>query len=582
MTRHLARIGAVLLATLLLARGQAADEKYIWIYTVIQEADNLAEKGLSREAATKYNEALNQLNELKKLSPEWNPKVVSYRLSYLTGKLELLGPPKPAPGSKLDVALDSSQPGVTATNAPNLFTNAGPEQIKAMQAEIGRLNDDNALLQAKIKEALSVQPAAADPRQLAKAQEDIRALQKDKDALQVQLNQAQAKLADLAAFEQEKKLVDDIKQRLLRQVQLTEALQQENATLKTQVEDLRSKAPLPKDKANEQLQITRAMLSILQATNIALRSQQIVLEARMVELSKNAVPRTELEAVEKERNELRKQLASQKLEPPKDVTPNNNSSNSSTNSMPTEELERQLQIARARLEAFEAQKIPYTPEELALFKKADKKIEVDVKPPAKKPMELPAGAGPLVGRAERAAERGRFAEAESIYQDILRQDEKNLFILSRLASMQLTLGHLDDADKSVATALSVDPQEPLCLYIKGYLRWQQAKLDEALDALSLAAKLDPEKADTQYVLGRVLIDKGARAQAETAMRKVVQLQPRFPEAHYQLALIYFQQQPPLKELAQWHYRKATNLGHAADPEFEKKLESAPAVTSTSP
>jgi hypothetical protein len=235
---------------------------------------------------------------------------------------------------------------------------------------------------------------------LAKAQDQVRALQKEKDLLQVRLEQEQAKIAKLgdpAVLEQEKKLVDDIKQRLARQVQLAEALQQENATLKMQVAQLRSTAPVPKDKANEQLQVVRSMISILQATNIALRSEQIILETRLAELSKTAVPKTALEAVERERDELRKQLAGQKPTTPA----------AGPSGMTVEELERQLQIARARLEAFEAKAIPYTPEELALFKQPDKKIDVAEIKPVKKPVELPAGAGPLIAEAERAVQAGR-------------------------------------------------------------------------------------------------------------------------------------------------------------------------------
>ena len=61
MTRYLAPIGALFLAAILTASGQSADERYIWIYTVIQEADNLTEKGAKIEAASKYREAQGSL-----------------------------------------------------------------------------------------------------------------------------------------------------------------------------------------------------------------------------------------------------------------------------------------------------------------------------------------------------------------------------------------------------------------------------------------------------------------------------------------------------------------------------------------
>ena len=112
------------------------------------------------------------------------------------------------------------------------------------------------------------------------------------------------------------------------------------------------------------------------------------------------------------------------------------------------------------------------------------------------------------------------------------------------------------------------------------MRLQQEKFDEAVDALSRAAKLDPQDPQIQNFLGLALNEKGMRGPAETALRKAIQLMPTYREAHYSLALIYSRQKPPLKELAQWHYRKATLLGYPADPEFEKQLQEAPKVSAS--
>src|SRR5439155_24087306 len=106
----------------------------------------------------------------------------------------------------------------------------------------------------------------------------------------------------------------------------------------------------------------------------------------------------------------------------------------------------------ARLEAFEAKAIPYTEEEKAAFKAPDKKIEIAEAKREQKPMELPTGAGPLVAEAERAFEAGRFDEAEKIYLDILRQDEKNLYTLVHLATVQMNVAHFSDAEKTIQRA----------------------------------------------------------------------------------------------------------------------------------
>src|SRR5258706_4654833 len=95
MTRHLALIGALYLTATLLAQAQSADERYVWIYSLIQEADGFKEKGTKGEAAQKYAEAQGLLKELQKLYPEFNPKVVNYRLGYVANQLEALTPQLP-------------------------------------------------------------------------------------------------------------------------------------------------------------------------------------------------------------------------------------------------------------------------------------------------------------------------------------------------------------------------------------------------------------------------------------------------------------------------------------------------------
>ena len=133
------------------------------MYTLIQEADNLNEKGAKIEAGNKYREAQASLKELQKLYPDWNPKVVNYRIGYVGDKLgpltaQVMAEPSTNPGTKL-VASASTDRAENTNAAP-----AGADQWKAAQDELARLNNQNALLQAKLKEALSVQPAGADPR----------------------------------------------------------------------------------------------------------------------------------------------------------------------------------------------------------------------------------------------------------------------------------------------------------------------------------------------------------------------------------------------------------------------------------
>ena len=84
-----------------------------------------------------------------------------------------------------------------------------------------------------------------------------------------------------------------------------------------------------------------------------------------------------------------------------------------------------MAILRARLEVFEARAVPYTPEELALFKHPTPALTVaDAKSGKKSVRELPAGSATLVAQAEKYFSSGHLDKAEETYQLVLRQDQK--------------------------------------------------------------------------------------------------------------------------------------------------------------
>ena len=51
-----------------------------------------------------------------------------------------------------------------------------------------------------------------------------------------------------------------------------------------------------------------------------------------------------------------------------------------------------------------------------------------------------------------------------------------------------------------------------------------------------------------------------------------EIDPAYGNAHNNLAVIYATQQPPLLELARWHYQKALASGQPRNPELEKILQ----------
>ncbi|MGA3179538.1 MAG: tetratricopeptide repeat protein [Verrucomicrobiota bacterium] len=158
------------------------DDQYLDILGQILQADTLQGDGHLDAAAVKYRDAQEALEKLHADHPKFDEAIVGFRLEYLAGKLKQLG--QYLPGS-------TNAPAA----APAMLT--PQQQLAALQGQISALTAANEQLRQKIKEALSVQPAAVAPGELAKAQEKIVALQKERDLLQVALEQEKAAKASV-------------------------------------------------------------------------------------------------------------------------------------------------------------------------------------------------------------------------------------------------------------------------------------------------------------------------------------------------------------------------------------------------
>ena len=227
-------------------------------------------------------------------------------------------------------------------------------------------------------------------------------------------------------------------------------------------------------------------------------------------------------------------------------------------------------MLRARLAVDEARAVTYTPEELALFKQPAPLV---TRPAAERKSirELPGGTATLVAEAQNYFAAKQYDKAGDDYLQILQRDQNNGLVLANLAAIELQQDKLGDAEKHLQAALAQAPEDAYNLSLLGYLKFRQGKYDDALDALSHAAKLDPRDPQIQNYLGVTLGHKGLRQQAETALRKAIQLDPNYAAAHNNLAVIYISQQPPLPELARWHYEKALAGGQPPNPDLEKML-----------
>jgi cytochrome c-type biogenesis protein CcmH/NrfG len=583
-------------------QGQGLDDEYVQIFRLIQEADTLSTSAPS-QALAKYLDAQAALDRLHKGSPDWNPRIVNYRLTYVANRIAALSATTTPP-----TAPQGAEPKPQgATVAPRNQTTTPADwqaQLNGLKEQVRQAQSDKALLEAKLKEALALRPAEADPGELAKAEEKIKTLQKENDLLRVSReNPAPAPAVDVKALDQARqslaeadRQLDDRNARLSKLTLEKEALETrlknsssesaavadlrtENQLLKKKLAEVQVNLPASRQPQENTRQLTEAknQIAMLQSDKESLRLEKLALENRIKQLTTTGAGNISsasaavggdngrIKQLEGERDELQKRLdaATKELYGRK------------AKSAPgrVQDLENQLALVRARLEIFEARALPYSAEELALLKRPEPKLAVADPNAGKKSIkELPAGAATLVAEAQRSFAAKEYDKAESAYLQVLQLDQKNVPTLANLAMIQVKAEHFDKAEANIKQALSLDPEDAYSLYVLGILRFHQAKYDEALDALSHSAKLDPQNAEVQNFLGLTLSEKGMRVPAEAALRKAIQLQPSYADAHYNLAVVYATQQPPASELARWHYQKAIASGLPRNPDLEKRFE----------
>ena len=630
---------------------QEADERYVGVYGLLQQADTLADTGDPGEAVAAYADVQSQLQRFQKQFPTWNPNIVSFRLNQVAGKLADL----------------KSRPGFTAKKIPKLATPAvvvpppaandqPTDELANLRTQLQTAQAANEILQAKVKEALAIQPAAVDPRELAKAQEKIRSLMKEIDlanavrrpvepattatqfvtnvvtvfvtnatAVEVtnltavfEKNPAplvvtniirvlvtdtnaleMARLDYLAAvknFNEEHSRAEQLDTRLQQLLRNASAgtppatpvtpanpvvnsaadataalagLRAENARLQNELALLRHAPanPTPAVPPSTDLKQAQALIASLQSEAEIATLEKMALQnklQRVLAATNAGVNVADYEArirdLTQERNTLIEKL---------DLAKKAGSGNKNTTEQ-ISALNDEVRVLRSRLVVAEAAPVPYTVEEQSLFKAPAVKL---ANPEAvKKPIsEMPAGSMELVASAQSHFARQEYDAAEADYQKILEHDQNNGIALANLATIELQAGKLADAEKHITAALVQSPDDAYNLSTLGYLKFRQDKYDEALNALSRAAQIDPNNPEIQNYLGVTLSHKGQRKEAETALRRALQLNPNYAPAHNNLAVVYLGQNPPLAELARWHYQKAIDAGQPRNPDLEKIL-----------
>src|SRR5215475_4801950 len=231
MKRSLALV-LTLVLSILCARADVLDDQYVRIYNLIQEADLLNSNGQINQSLSKYLDAQNALQKFHRINPDWNPKVVNFRLIYLNTKV--------AAASAQPISADKSPR--TASASTNSALSAQLEhQLNSLKDQVHQLQSEKIILESRLKESFSAQPATIDPRELTKAQDQVKSLQKENDLLKVTVGQQKVRLAttyDANGFEQTKQALGDANRKLAEQTDKANTLAQEKAALQNKVNSM--------------------------------------------------------------------------------------------------------------------------------------------------------------------------------------------------------------------------------------------------------------------------------------------------------------------------------------------------------
>jgi Tfp pilus assembly protein PilF len=528
------------------ARAQSADEDYIAIYKLIKQADQYRDTGLSEQAATAYATAAKQLQTFQKTNPSWNQRVIQFRTRYVTREMGKLPNPVVLPSAPVaitnDVAEDQDEK-IQAVVAE--ATNELGGQVQALNLRIEQLQEENRLYVSKLREAMSAKPAGFNPEELQQAENRIMELQKEKQLLLVKLEQ---------------------------EANVAKASGQTENSAKTNA-------------LREQLNAAQGTIEQQQSLIASLRQE--VVPSTTTNVSDNGQNRDQLIQELMEQNALLRRKVQDSTSNPPSPAP--------TKVAPAPKQARRSgrgwwpfsrkgdkgmddRWLEAKLAAYEAERVPYRSEELALMQKQSPG-QVKIQETSQSPIrnlnaEQTASAARLEAQARQAAGSGDLATAADRFKAILNLAPNDVSTLANLALIQMQMNAMADAESTLQRALSIDPQHTYALFLSGLLKINQSDFDGALGYLAQAAKLDPNDAEVQNHLGVVLSELGQRDSGEAALRKAVQLQPEYTDAHINLAVVYASQNPPYKELAKYHYQLALQAGHSKDPRLERLIEGA--------
>src|SRR6476619_7347692 len=184
---------------------------------------------------------------------------------------------------------------------------------------------------------------------------------------------------------------------------------------------------------------------------------------------------------------------------------------------------------------------------------------------------VPDELAPLARDAKENFEKGKYRAAEKQYQELLTKVPNNLYSLCNLGVVYFRTGKWKAAELTLKKAVALSPKDEFAHTTLGIVYYRQSKFDEAITELTTALGINPKSATAHNYLGITASQKGWQEAAEKEMLDAIAVNPDYADAHFNLAVVYATNEPPAREQAKVHYKKATSLGAEPDAALEKLL-----------
>ncbi len=258
------------------------DEEFATVVGSIQRGDQLVQDGKDRPAMEAYRQAQLALLNFKKVYPQWDPQVVSFRMRYLSERLGNWSEPETGKPAPPDAELQALQSRIT-------FLERSSQQY---QAQINQLLSENGRLSTRLREALAIRPAGQDPVLVLETQTKLEAATKAVAQLQTKVKELETELTGIPKPEEARqnvKLLEETRKNLNQTAAEAEVLRKQLAELRQEPREVAPSA-IAKGSAADQPKTTPLAASSTESELLRLRTENESLRQTLASLAKRSGP----------------------------------------------------------------------------------------------------------------------------------------------------------------------------------------------------------------------------------------------------------------------------------------------------